>query len=187
MASFPRALPFFLPIPSRLALNALLALIALLRQAEAAYTDPPIPDGCVAEIAEVDREAMRAVYAALPEGMFFWHDGIPQYKLFDDTHNVSYCCVAPKLAGVSCRLWCPLECTPAGRITRIFSDPSRWDMPGGPGGSGGSCPPGALSPAIGDLAELYSLVFRHSCLAGDLSDSVMRLQKLTIFEMPENK
>ncbi|CAI5975407.1 unnamed protein product [Closterium sp. NIES-64] len=60
-------------------------------------------------------------------------------------------------------------------------------MPGGPGGSGESCPPGALSPAIGDLAELSSLVFRHSCLAGDLSDSVTRLQKLTIYEMPENK
>ncbi|CAI5519919.1 unnamed protein product, partial [Closterium sp. Naga37s-1] len=186
MASFPRALPFFLPVPSRLVLIALLALIALLRQAEAAYTDSPIPDGCVAEIAEVDREAMRAVYAALPEGMFFWHDGIPQYKLFDDTHNVSYCCVAPKPAGVSCRLWCPLGCTPAGRITRIFSDPSRWDMRGGPGGSRGSCPPGALSPAVGDLAELSSLVFRHSCLAGDLPDSVTRLQKLKMFEMPEN-
>ncbi|CAI5975409.1 unnamed protein product [Closterium sp. NIES-64] len=153
-------------------------------QAEA-YTEPPIPDGCVAEIAEVDREAMRAVYAALPEGMFFWHDGIPQYKMFDDSHNVSYCCVTPKPAGVSCRLWCPLECTSAGRITRIFSDPSREDMPG-PSGSGGSCPPGALSPAIGDLAELSSLVFRHSCLAGDLPDSVTRLQKLTSFEMPEN-
>ncbi|CAI5519918.1 unnamed protein product, partial [Closterium sp. Naga37s-1] len=184
MASFPRALPFPLPVPARLSLIALLALIALLRQAEA-YTEPPIPDGCVAEIAEVDREAMRAVYAALPERMFFWHDGIPQYKLFDDSHNVSYCCVAPKPANVSCRLWCPLECTPAGHITGIFSDPSRQDMPG-PGGSGGSCPPGALSPAIGDLAELSSLVFRHSCLAGDLPDSVTHLQKLTEIEMPEN-
>ncbi|CAI5513546.1 unnamed protein product [Closterium sp. Naga37s-1] len=184
MAPFPRPLPFPLPVPSRLTLIALLALIALLREAEA-YTEPPIPDGCVAEIAEVDREAMRAVYAALPEMMFFWHDGIPQYKLFDDNHNVSYCCVAPKPANVSCRLWCPLECTPAGHITGIFSDPSRQDMPG-PGGSGGSCPPGALSPAIGDLAELSSLVFRHSCLAGDLPDSVTRLQKLTNFELPEN-
>ncbi|CAI5519920.1 unnamed protein product [Closterium sp. Naga37s-1] len=184
MSSFPRALPFPLLVPSRLTLIALLALIALLRQAEA-YTEPPIPDGCVAEIAEEDREAMRTDYAALPELMFFWHDGIPQYKMFDDNHNVSYCCVAPKPAGVSCRLSCPLECTPAGRITDIFSDPSRQDMPG-PTGSGGSCPPGALSPAIGDLAELSSLVFRHSCLGGDLPDSVTRLQKLTIFEMPEN-
>ncbi|CAI5473738.1 unnamed protein product [Closterium sp. Yama58-4] len=184
MASIPRALPSPLPVPSRLTLITLLALIALLRQAEA-YTPPPIPDGCVAEIAEVDREAMRAVYAALPENMFFWHDGIPQYKLFDDNHNVSYCCVAPKPAGVSCYLWCPLECTPAGRITRIFSDPSRQDMPV-QSESRGSCPPGALSPAIGDLAELSSLVFRHSSLAGDLPDSVTRLQKLTTFAMPEN-
>ncbi|CAI5473735.1 unnamed protein product [Closterium sp. Yama58-4] len=184
MASFPRALPSPLPVPSRLTLIALLALIALLRQAEA-YTEPPIPDGCVVEIAEVDREAMRAVYAALPEFMFFWHDSIPQYKMFDDSHNVSYCCVAPKPADVSCRLWCPLECSSTGRITGIISDPSRQDMPG-PNGFGGSCPPAALSPAIGDLAELSSLVFRHSCLAGDLPDSVTRLQKLTIFEMPEN-
>ncbi|CAI5974145.1 unnamed protein product [Closterium sp. NIES-65] len=184
MASFPRALPFPIPVPARVSIIALLALIALLRQAEA-YTEPPIPDGCVAEIAEVDREAMRAVYAALPKMMFFWHDGIPQYKLFDDSHNVSYCCVAPKPANVSCRLWCPLECTTAGRITGIFSDPSRQDMPG-PVGSGGSCPPGALSPAIGDLAELSSLVFRHSCLAGGLPDSVTRLQKLTEIVMPEN-
>ncbi|CAI5975441.1 unnamed protein product [Closterium sp. NIES-64] len=184
MAKFPCALPFPLPVPARLSLIALLALIALLREAEA-YTEPPIPDGCVAEIAEVDREAMRAVYAALPERMFFWHDDITQFKLFDDSHNVSYCCIAPKPANVSCRLWCPLECTPAGHITGIFSDPSRHDMPG-PGGSGGSCPPGTLSPAIGDLAELSSLVFRHSCLAGDLPESVTRLQKLTEIEMPEN-
>ncbi|CAI5975423.1 unnamed protein product [Closterium sp. NIES-64] len=58
-------------------------------------------------------------------------------------------------------------------------------MPG-IGGSGGSCPPGALSPAIGDLAELSSLVFRHSCLAGDLPDSVTRLRKLTEIAMPDN-
>ncbi|CAI5974142.1 unnamed protein product [Closterium sp. NIES-65] len=181
MTPFPRALPFPLPVPPRL---ALVALLALLRQAKT-YTEPPIPDGCIAEIAEVDREAMRAVYAALPERLLFWHDGIPQYKLFDDSHNVSYCCVAPKPAGVSCYLWCPLECTPAGRITRIYSEPSREDMPV-QSGSGGSCPPGALSPAIGNLAELSSLVFRHSCLTGDLPDSVTRLQKLTEFQLPEN-
>ncbi|CAI5484419.1 unnamed protein product [Closterium sp. Yama58-4] len=88
-------------------------------------------------------------------------------------------------AGVSCYLWCALECTSTGRIMGIFSDPSRQDMPG-PVGFGGSCPPGALSPAIGDLAELSSLVFHHLCLTGDLPDSVTRLQKLTKFEMPEN-
>ncbi|CAI7781148.1 unnamed protein product, partial [Closterium sp. NIES-54] len=177
-----------LPVPSRLALVALLALIALLRQAEA-YSELPPPEGCVAEIAEVDREAMCAVYAALPEGVFLWHDGMmPPLRMFDEHGNVTYCCVMPRPKEDEsswCDLSCPLECTPAGRITSIYSDPSRIAT-SGPGGSGGSCPQGALSPAIGDLGELSALVFRHSCLADDLPDSVTRLQKLTIFEMPEN-
>ncbi|CAI5519933.1 unnamed protein product [Closterium sp. Naga37s-1] len=184
MTSFPpsSAVQSSLLVPPRLALIAVLAHIALLRQAEA-YTAPPTADGCVAEIAEVDQEAMRAVYAALPERMFFWHDGMSPLGMLDEHGNVTYCCVMPRPTrdGSSwCYLSCPLECTPGGRITRIYSDPSGEDMPGG------SCPPGALSPAIGDLAELSALVFRHSCLAGDLPDSVTRLQKLTIFEMPEN-
>ncbi|CAI7870323.1 unnamed protein product [Closterium sp. NIES-53] len=189
MTSFPpSAFQSSLPVPSRLALVALLALIALLRQAEA-YSELPPPEGCVAEIAEVDREAMCAVYAALPEGVFLWHDGMmPPLRMFDEHGNVTYCCVMPRPKEDEsswCDLSCPLECTPAGRITSIYSDPSRIAT-SGPGGSGGSCPQGALSPAIGDLGELSALVFRHSCLADDLPDSVTRLQKLTIFEMPEN-
>ncbi|CAI7887568.1 unnamed protein product [Closterium sp. NIES-53] len=179
MASFSRGLPSSLPVPSLLTLLALLALIALLCPAEA-YIKPE----CVAEVAEADREAVRAVYAALPEGMFFWHDGMSPLKMFDQHGNVTYCYIVPS-PGEWCPDWTPFQCTPAGRITSIYSDPSRQDMPG-PGGSGGSCPPGALSPAIGDLAELSSLIFRHSCLAGDLPDSVTRLQKLTEIVMPEN-
>ncbi|CAI5975395.1 unnamed protein product [Closterium sp. NIES-64] len=188
MASFSRGLPSSLPVPSLLTFLALLALIALLCPADA-YIEPK----CVAEVAEADREAVRAVYAALPEGMFFWHDNngeLPEGMyfwhddIFDQHGNVTYCPIAPSPCDWSPE-WSPFQCTPAGRITRIYSDPSRQDMPG-PGGSGGSCPPGALSPAIGDLAELSSLVFRHSCLAGDLPDSVTRLQKLTEIVMPEN-
>ncbi|CAI5505518.1 unnamed protein product [Closterium sp. Naga37s-1] len=138
-------------------------------------------------MAEGDREAMRAVYAALPDGMFFWHDSPSSPELFDRDGNLTYNCCAPaSLRPPSCFVWCQIECTAAGRITGIFSDPSPYDMPGPTGYLGGSCPPGALSPAIGDLAELSSLVLRHSCLAGGLPDSVTRLQKLTELDMPDN-
>ncbi|CAI5505489.1 unnamed protein product [Closterium sp. Naga37s-1] len=153
MAPLSRSPPSSLPLRSRLTPIALLALIvsllvALLRAADA-DTKPPDTKGCVAKVAGVDREAMRAMPA-------------------------------------SCYLSCPIKCTPAGRITSIYSEPDPEDMPGPAGTQGGSCPPGALSPAIGDLAELSSLVLRHSCLSGDLPDSVTRLQKLTEFDMPDN-
>ncbi|CAI5463698.1 unnamed protein product [Closterium sp. Yama58-4] len=136
-------------------------------------------------MAESDQEAMRAVYAALPRWVFFWHDSNSPSELFEMGGNLTYkCCVTPIPS--SCHLWCPIECTSAGRITSIFSDPSREDMPGPAGVQGGSCPPGALSPAIGDLEELSVLILRHSCLAGDLPDSVTRLQKLTELDMPDN-
>ncbi|CAI5468215.1 unnamed protein product [Closterium sp. Yama58-4] len=199
MTSFPPS-----AFQSSLALLSLLTLIALLRvcfeatqialprQAEAVYTDPPpppIPEGCVA-VAEADREAVRAVFAALPEGILFWDDGRSRLKMLDGHGNINatYCCVMPRPM-LDESSWthvsCPIECTPAGRVTRIYSDPRREDMPE-PRGGGGSCPPGALSPAIGGLAGLLSLVFRLSCLAGNLPDSVTRLQKLTEIVMPEN-
>ncbi|CAI7863384.1 unnamed protein product [Closterium sp. NIES-53] len=181
MTLFPRASPLLLSLITLIAL----ARIALLRPADAYTEPPPNPEGCVVKIADSDREAMRAVYAALPQWMFFWHDGLSPSELFDRGGNLTYkCCVTSRPP--SCRLWCPIECTPAGRITTIYSEPSRDDMPGPAGNHGGSCPPGALSSAIGDLAELSSLVFRHSCLVGDLPDSVTRLQKLTEFDMPDN-
>ncbi|CAI5972918.1 unnamed protein product [Closterium sp. NIES-64] len=182
MTLFPRASPLIL---SRITLIALLARIALLRPAEADTELPPNPEGCVMKMTDSDQKAMRAVYAALPQWMFFWHDSVSPSELFDRAGNLTYkCCVTPRPP--SCRLWCPIECTPAGRITSIYSEPSLYDMPGPAGIQGGSCPPGALSPAIGDLAELSSLVLRHSCLAGDLPDSVTRLQKLTELDMSDN-
>ncbi|CAI5974407.1 unnamed protein product [Closterium sp. NIES-65] len=182
MTLFPRASPLIL---SRITLIALLARIALLRPAEADTELPPNPEGCVMKMTDSDQEAMRAVYAALPRRMFFWHDSVSPSELFDRGGNLTYkCCVTPRPP--SCHLWCPIECTPAGRITGIYSEPSLYDMPGPAGIHGGSCPPGALSPAIGDLAELSSLKLRHSCLAGDLPDSVTRLQKLTELDMPDN-
>ncbi|GJP69007.1 hypothetical protein CLOP_g25639 [Closterium sp. NIES-67] len=194
--SFPAAL--------LLSLLAFLALIALPRASRAADIVPPFPDGCVAAIADSDLAATRAVYAALPKGVFFWHDGMSKPGFFDADRNVSYCCIDQASGSGSgssppgvvappsessppprCDLACPIQCTPDGRITSIISDPSLEDMPGGPG-RGGSCPLGALSPAIGDLSELSSLVFRHSCLAGELPDSVTRLQKLTVLDMRDN-
>ncbi|CAI5479441.1 unnamed protein product [Closterium sp. Yama58-4] len=174
-----------LPLISLSTLIALLARIALLRAAEAySYSTPP---GCVVPMADGDREAMRAVYAALPAGMFFWHDSPSSPELFDRDGNLTYNCCAPaSLRPPSCYVWCQIECTAAGRVTRIISDPSPYDMPGPLGYNGWSCPPGALSPAIGDLAELSSLVLRHSCLAGGLPDSVSRLQKLTELDAPDN-
>ncbi|CAI5994455.1 unnamed protein product, partial [Closterium sp. NIES-64] len=186
MTSFPRrAFPSSLPLLSLLTLIALLARIALLRGAEAYNgSNPP---GCVVKMADSDREAMRAVYAALPQGMFFWYDSPSSKELFDRSGNLTYNCCAPaSMRPPSCLIWCQIECTAAGRITGIYSDPSLYDMPGPTGYLGGSCPPGALSPAIGDLAELSSLVLRHSCLAGDLPDSVTRLQKLTELDAPDN-
>ncbi|CAI5520049.1 unnamed protein product [Closterium sp. Naga37s-1] len=186
MAPLSRSLPSSLPLLSRLTPIALLALIAL-RVADA-YTKPPDTKGCVAKVAEVDREAMRAVYAALPENLFFWPDEYAgrRIQMLDDHDNVTYCCVTPSPDSASCYLSCPIKCTPAGRITSIYKEPDPEEMPGPFGTQGGSCPPGALSPAIGDLAELSSLVLRHSCLAGDLPDSVTRLQKLTELDMPDN-
>ncbi|CAI5520101.1 unnamed protein product [Closterium sp. Naga37s-1] len=184
MTSFPRRASS-LPLLSLLTLVALLARIALLRGAEAYNgSNPP---GCVVKMAERDREAMRAVYAALPQGMFFWYDSPSSKELFDRSGNLTYNCCAPSsMRPPSCMIWCQIECTAAGRITGIYSDPSLYDMPGPTGYLGGSCPPGALSPAIGELAELSSLVLRHSCLAGDLPDSVTRLQKLTELDAPDN-
>ncbi|CAI7870329.1 unnamed protein product [Closterium sp. NIES-53] len=148
------------------------------------------PRGYVAEMAEVNQEAVCTVFVALPESILFSHDGRSPLKIFNghDNVNVTHCCIVPthmQDESSWSHISCPLECTPAGRITHIYSDPSLEDMHG-PSGSGGSCPPGALSPAIGNLAELSSLVFRHSCLAGDLPDSVTHLQKLTEIEMPDN-
>ncbi|CAI5463681.1 unnamed protein product [Closterium sp. Yama58-4] len=192
-APLSRSPPYSLPLRSRLTLIALLALLALLvalLRAADALTKPPDTKACVAKVAEVDREAMRAVYAALPENLFFWPDDLGfsnwPIRMLDDNDNVTYCCVTPRPDAASCYLSCPIKCTPAGRITSIVSSPSREDMPGPAGTQGGSCPPGALSPAIGDLAELSSLVLRHSCLAGGLPDSVTRLQKLTELDMSDN-
>ncbi|GJP33842.1 hypothetical protein CLOM_g18349 [Closterium sp. NIES-68] len=191
MASFSRSFPSSSPLPRLLRLLPLLAFLAVVAlpcPSRACY-DPPwnvssysyswAPPSPVVPIAESDRAAMRAVYAALPPGLFFWNDfAMSKPTFLDANRTVSSCCV--QACGDQ---WCPLVCTPDGRITGMYADPIVGDMPGG---AVVRCPPGGLSPAVGDLAELSSLILRHSCLSGELPDSVSRLQKLTEVVMAHN-